>query len=115
MNFLRSLIFRSNGLSVFVSFILLLLLLSLREGKPAPPAGQRHAGRQRPVPADGGDGEAGGAKGAPGGEGALLLIYQPASARRGERHFPIKDGISLTAATQGFTFKHRKIRNVQFL
>lgn len=55
-----------------------------RPRRPAAPAGQRHAGRERQVPAAGGDGEAGGEEGAGGGEGTLLLLRIHAAARRGQ-------------------------------
>lgn len=48
---------------------------SHRSWELAPPAGQRHAGCQRPVSANGGDREAGCAESPPGGEGALLYFY----------------------------------------
>lgn len=48
---------------------------SCRPWELAPPAGQRHAGCQRLVSADGGDREAGCAESPPGREGALLYIY----------------------------------------
>lgn len=60
-----------------------------RAGEPAPPAGQRHAGCQRLVPADGGDGEAGGETSASGGQRSLLFIHQLTSAGGGERHTPL--------------------------
>lgn len=52
---------------------------------PAASAGQRHAGCDWHVPADGGDGEAGGAPRPHRGEGPLLHLHRLPSASRGER------------------------------
>ena len=57
---------------------------ALRSRRPAASAGQCHAGRQRQIPAAGGDGEAGRQEGAGGGEESLLLLRGHAAACRGE-------------------------------
>lgn len=54
-----------------------------RERRPAAPAGQRPAGRERHVPAAGGDGEAGGAPGPDRGARALLHLHHVPAARGG--------------------------------
>lgn len=67
-----------------ISFDFLPFAPRLRTGGPAASAGQRHAGRDWHVPADGGDGEAGSAPRPRGGEGPLLHLHRLPSARRGE-------------------------------
>lgn len=64
--------------------LLFLMVPPRRTRGPAASAGQRHAGRDRHVSTDGGDGEAGGAARPGGGEGSLLHLHWLPAARRGE-------------------------------
>lgn len=67
-----------------VCFLRLHKPVALRPRRPAAPAGQRRAGCDRHVSADGGDGEAGGAARSGGGEGSLLHLHQLPAACGGE-------------------------------